>query len=148
MSTRVVVAGLLVGVLGILTIQAAHFGEQLIFKQVEKLMQEHPEAFPLPPNRATFWTAVVTLWIGLLFAVLYDLARPFGGLWTAARLGLVCWLGFVAPAQVMTFLWTHTSLYALGANAVGYLLQLVLGSLLLARFLKPMPVTPAASASL
>ncbi|MFQ5817934.1 MAG: hypothetical protein ACE5H2_08265 [Terriglobia bacterium] len=143
MSVRVVVAGLLVGVLGILTTFAAHFAENLIFHQIEKFIQNYPEAFPLPPHQATFWSWVVTLWIGLLFGFLYSLARPAGGLRAAALLGLVCWLGFVVPFQALQFLWTQTSLYALGASAVGYLLQLVLGGLILARMLKP--AQPAAS---
>lgn len=145
MSVRVVVAGLLVGVLGILTTLAAHQGENLIFQQVEKFVQDNPEAFPLPPQQARFWSAVVTLWIGLLFGFLFNLARPGGGLKGAAWLGLLCWLGFVVPLEVLQHLWTKSSLYVLGANAVGYLLQLVLGSLLLARWLKPAPVPAPAS---
>lgn len=136
MSVRVVVAGLLVGVLGILTTFGAQQGERLLFKQAEKFVQEHPEAFRLPPNRAQFWSFVVTLWIGLLFSFLYRLAAPGPGPGRAALLGLVCWLGFVVPLHVLQFLWTHSSLYGLGANALGYLLQLVLGGLVLARVLK------------
>lgn len=134
MSVRVVVAGLLVGVLGILTMGAAHFGERLTFNQIDKFMQDHPEAFPLPANQAKLWMGIVTLWMGLLFGFLCDLARPAGA-WGAARLGLVCWLGFVVPGQVLMLLWTQASLHALGSNAVGYLLQLILGGLVLPRVL-------------
>ena len=136
MSARIMVAGLLVGVLGILTVAAAHFGERLAFRQIEQFMQDHPEAFPLPPNQVKLWMAAVTLWMGLLFGLLHDLARPRGAS-GAVRLGLVCWLGFVVPGQLMMFLWTKASLHALGANALGYLLQLVLGSFVLARVLRP-----------
>ncbi|MFQ5926019.1 MAG: hypothetical protein ACE5MH_01135 [Terriglobia bacterium] len=148
MAVRVVVAGLLVGVLGILTSFAVHFAENRTFHQIETFMQDHPEAFPLPPDQATLWSAVVTLWVGLLFGFLYNLARPAGGLRAAALLGLLCWLGFVLPFLALQFLWTQTSLYALGASAVGYLLQLLLGGLILARILKPaqptVPVSPEA----
>jgi len=143
MTARVVVAGLLVGVLGVLTRFAADAGEHLIFKQVARFLQEHPEVVPLPPNTATFWSAVVTLWIGLLFAFLYHLARLAGDIKRSLLLGLLCWAGFVVPFEILQFLWTRTSLYALGATAVGYLLQLILGGLLLARLLKPPAAIPS-----
>lgn len=137
MAVRVVVAGLLVGVLGVLTRFAADWGENLIFKQVAQFLREHPEALPLPANTATFWSAVVTLWIGLLFAVLYHLAGLADSIKRGLLLGLLCWAGFVVPMQILQLLWTRTSLYALGATTVGFLLQLVLGGLLLARLLRP-----------
>lgn len=145
MSVRVVVAGLLVGVLGILALGAAHFGELLLFKQVKQFAVDHPEAFPFPPNQARFWSAVATLWIGLFFGFLYSLARPAGGMRAAAQLGLVCWLGFVGPILALQFLWTRTTLYGLGVYAVASLLQLVLGGLAVARILKPEPQTAPAT---
>lgn len=142
MVARVVVAGLLVGVLGVLTRFAANWTENLIFKQVAQFLQEHPEAFPLPANTATFWSAVVTLWIGLLFAFLYHLAKLAGDVKRGLLLGLICWAGFIVPVHIVEVLWTRTSLYAVGTSALGFLLQLVLGGLLLARLLRPRAAMP------
>ncbi len=147
MSVRAVVAGLLVGVLGMAALAGAFAGEHFIFKQVAAFVVAHPEAFPLPPLRAALWTGALTLWIGLLLGLLYEWSQPAPGWRTGVRFALGCWLGFALPFLLLTYLWVHTSVYLLGTAAAGYLLQFTFGGLLLARIRKPAPAASPAPAA-
>ena len=148
MSVRAMVAGLLVGVLGIATLALALAGEHFIFKQVGAFLAQHPEAFPVPPLRAALWTGALTLWVGLLLGLLYELSQPAPGWRTGVRFALVCWLGFALPFLLLTYLWVHTSVYLLGTAAAGYLLQFAFGGLLLARIIKPAPAPSSVASAL
>lgn len=76
MNLRVVVAGLLVGLLGIAA-QVGAFGiEHHWIKQVRPFLADHPETFRVAPNTAILALLALTMWLGLLFAFVFWRAFP------------------------------------------------------------------------
>lgn len=143
MILRVVAAGMLVGVLGLAGLAAALGVEHFAVKQVAGFIRDHPELFPVAPNTATLVLLGATVWIGLLFAFLYRRAFPLStDPVSALRFAGLCWAGLVAPAAALNLLWTPLPLAGVLATLAGWLLQLLLGSLLLVRMLKPQAPTP------
>ncbi|MBI4466642.1 MAG: hypothetical protein HY656_04345 [Acidobacteria bacterium] len=138
MGLRVLAAGLLVGVLGEAGLAAAFAVEHFGVKRVSAFLAAHPELFPVPPDRAILSLLALTLLMGIVFALVFQ--RAFSAppsVRAALEFGGLCWLGFVAPLAGLTLLWTPLAPAAVLAAAAGWLVELLGGSLLLARFLKP-----------
>lgn len=74
MSLRTVTAGLLVGVMGLAGLAAAFAVEHFSVKQVGPFLAAHPEMFPVAPNSAILGLLALTVWLGVLFAFLFQRA--------------------------------------------------------------------------
>lgn len=100
-------------------------------------MSEHPEALPVSANRAMLAMMGLTLWLGLIFAAVFELAYPHSiSPQRAIRFGALHWLGVAVPVLALALLWTPLPPSGLAAALLGWMVELVGGSFLLARLLK------------
>lgn len=140
MVQEVWLAGLLVGVLGILFSFIAQAGEHRFLGHARAFVERYPQSRPpgFRRGRARGGSALLTLLTGVAFAWVYVMAR--GGVgssdpWWGAWFGLICWVGFVAPQQVGLQLFVNMPRSVVWASLIAFFLQLVVGGLLLGKIL-------------
>ena len=137
MKLRALTAGVLVGLLGLAALAAGFAIEHYAVGQVRAFLSEHPEALPVSANRALLAMMGLTLWLGLIYAAVFELAYPHSiSPQRAIRFGTLHWLGVAVPALALALLWSPLPPAGLAATLLGWMVELVGGSFLLSRMLK------------
>ena len=137
MTLRGLTAGILVGVLGLAALAVAFTIERYTVGQVRAFLSAHPESLPVSANQAMLGLMVLTLWIGLIYAAIFEQAYPHSiSPARAISFGTLHWLGVAVPALAVALLWTGLPPAGLAAVLLGWMIELVGGSFLLARLLK------------
>lgn len=137
MTLRGVTAGILIGVLGLAALAAAFAIERYTVGQVSAFLSAHPESLPVSANQAALGLMALTLWIGIIYAAVFEQAYPHSiSPARAITFGTLHWLGAAVPALALALLWTGLPPAGLAAVLLGWMIELVGGSFLLARLLK------------
>jgi hypothetical protein len=137
MTLKGLTAGVLVGILGLVALAAALAVEHFAVGQVRTFLAEHPESLPVPGNRAALGLMGLTLWLGLIYAAVFEEAWPHSiSPPRAIRFGVMHWLGVAVPVLAIALLWTGIPPAGLAAVLLGWMIEFVGGSFLLARALR------------
>ena len=137
MTVRGLTAGVMIGLLGLVALAAALSVEHYAVGQVRTFLSEHPESLPLPANRVALGLMGLTLWMGLIYAAVFEEAWPHSiSPPRAIRFGIMHWLGVAVPVLAVAMLWTGIPPAGLAAVLLGWMIQFGAGSFLLARMLK------------
>ncbi|HXE75189.1 MAG TPA: hypothetical protein VNN18_06090 [Candidatus Xenobia bacterium] len=137
MTLRGATGGILVGVAGLAGLTAAFAIEHFAVGQVRTFLAAHPEALPVSANQAMLGLMALTLWMGLIYAAVFEQAYPHSiSASRAVTFGTLHWLGVAVPALAVALLWTGLPPAGLAAVLLGWMIELVGGSFLLARLLK------------